>query len=251
MDFTETLEDEQTLYPEVEPFLDEGLITGVLHVVKSGKEATVLCCEAHPSTGAELLAAKIYRSRQNRSFKNDAVYQQGRLVLDSRLRRAYKNKSSTGRAVQSGEWIEHEWQTLNLLHDAGASVPRPYQRAGTAVLMEYLGERHEPALPLHKVRLTPQEARPLFHSLMRDVELMLACNRIHGDLSAYNILYHEGRAVLIDFPQAVDPRSNPNALSLLERDVENLCAYFQRQGLTPDAPRISRALWGRFVRGDL
>ena len=42
--------------------------------VKSGKEATVYCCQAHPSTGAKLLAAKVYRSRNNRSFKNDVIY---------------------------------------------------------------------------------------------------------------------------------------------------------------------------------
>lgn len=251
MEYIETLEDRQVLHPEVEPFMDEGLITGVHHVVKSGKEATVLCCEAHPSTGTTLLAAKIYRSRQNRSFKNDAVYQEGRVIGDSRLRRAYKNKSRAGRAVQSAGWIEHEWETLHTLYSARADVPRPYARGGSAILMEYLGELHEPARPLQKVPLGSDEARRTFHRVMRNIEIMLACNRIHGDLSAYNILYQPGRITVIDFPQAVDPRSNPNALALLERDVENVCKFFERSGLNLDAYRISRSLWGRFLRGDL
>src|SRR5207245_350234 len=61
-------------------FYEARLITGIDHVVKSGKEATVYCCRAHPATGAEFLAAKVYRPRQVRSFQNDAVYQQGRVI---------------------------------------------------------------------------------------------------------------------------------------------------------------------------
>ena len=58
---------------------------------------------------------------------------------------------------------------------------------------------------------------------MRNVELMLAYDRVHGDLSAYNVLYRDGEVRIIDFPQAVDPRFNSNALYLLERDIEHLC----------------------------
>lgn len=248
---SDLLPDEQERYPELEPFFDEGRITEVLHVVKSGKEATVLCCEAHPSTGAPWLAAKIYRSRHNRSFRNDAVYQEGRVILDRHARRAYEKKSRTGRAVQSAGWINAEWQTLKLLHAAGAHVPRPYAQAGNAVLMEYVGEPHEPAPPLHRVSLEPREARELFELVMADVELWLAHDRIHGDLSAYNILYWDGTLKIIDFPQAVDPRSNPNALALLERDVENVCGYFAKWGVASDPHRIARGLWGRFLRGML
>ena len=64
-------------------FYEARLITGIDHVVKSGKEATVYCCRAHPATGAEFLAAKVYRPRQLRSFQNDTIYQQGRLIQAS------------------------------------------------------------------------------------------------------------------------------------------------------------------------
>src|SRR5262245_49212255 len=72
----------------LEPFFRQKWISEVLHTVKSGKEATVYCCRAHPDTEMDLFAAKVYRSRDDRSFKNDAVYQEGRMILDRRLRRA-------------------------------------------------------------------------------------------------------------------------------------------------------------------
>ena len=53
-------------------FYEDDLITDVLAVVKSGKEATVYCCAAHPSTELEYVAAKVYRPRMFRSLRNDA-----------------------------------------------------------------------------------------------------------------------------------------------------------------------------------
>lgn len=252
IDMDEMDEDlETSRYPELETFFADGLIADVLHVVKSGKEATVLCCAAGPSAGAELLAAKVYRSRQHRSFRNDAVYQEGRVITESRARRAFKNKSRKGREVQSAGWIHAEWETLELLHAAGAAVPRPYAEGGSAILMEYVGDAGGPAPPLHAVSLEREEAHRLFERLTHDIELWLGCDRIHADLSAYNILYREGALTVIDFPQAVDPRTNPNALPLLERDLENVCAYFARQGVRADPQRIARHMWGRFLRGSL
>src|SRR6266567_5169157 len=116
-------------------FFTEGLITELLYTVKSGKEATVYCCQAHPSTGVELLAAKVYRSRNNRGFKNDSIYQEGRTIRDGHVRRAVQNKSRFGREVQFGMWIDYEFAALNALYKVGADVPRPLARSGSAILM--------------------------------------------------------------------------------------------------------------------
>jgi RIO kinase 1 len=86
---------------------------------------------------------------------------------------------------------------------------------------------------------------------MRNVELMLAQHRVHADLSAYNLLYWDGAIKLIDFPQAVDPRINPHAESLLARDVERVCQYFSRFGIKADARRMARDLWSRYMHGEL
>ena len=237
--------------PALDYFRVEGWISHVVQGVKSGQEATVYCCAAGPSVEAEFLAAKLYRPRTARSFRNDAVYQAGRVILDRRMARAFKKKTGTGREVQHALWIDHEWETLRRLHAVGADVPTPIARTEGALLMTYYGDADGPAPRLQEVTLRPDEARFLFERLMRNVELWLANDTIHGDLSAYNVLYWRGRATAIDFPQAVDPRFNPHAPDLLRRDGENLCRYFGRFGVRADGARIAGHLWRRFLRGDL
>jgi len=52
-----------------------------------------------------------------------------------------------------------------------------------------------------------------------------------GDLSAYKILVHEGRLVLIDLPQIVDMVANPHSARILHRDVLNVATWFTVRGL--------------------
>src|SRR5436309_2682820 len=91
----------------------------------------------------------------------------------------------------------------------------------------------------------------LFTRIMRNVELWLAYNVVHGDLSAFNILWWEGNVTIIDVPQAVDPRVNPNARDLLARDIDNVCRYFSRSGVQADPARLAARLWTRFLHAEL
>jgi RIO kinase 1 len=238
-------------------FYEDDLITDVLHMVKSGKEATVYCCAAHPRTGLEYVAAKVYRPRMFRSLKNDAMYRQSRVVRDDEGHQAFgrrarlhaERKSEKGRSVQVAHWIGYEFETQQLLYDAGSDVPRPLAQAGNAVLMEYIGVPGEAAPLLRTVDLAPEEAQPLFERILRNVELWLAYDRIHGDLSAYNMLYWQGGVTIIDFAQAVQPAYNYAVFSLLARDIERVCQYFARYGLEADAAALATELWGRYLRG--
>jgi RIO kinase 1 len=243
-------------------FYENDLITDVLRMVKSGKEASVYCCAAHPSTGTEYVAAKVYRPRMFRSLKNDAVYRRSRAVYDlmgdegrevfgNRARRAAERKSERGRLVQVASWIAYEFQTQRLLYDAGADVPRPLAQSGNAVLMDYVGGLEEAAPKLHEAALPPEEAQPLFERILRNVELWLACDRIHGDLSPYNLLYWDGAITIIDFAQAIDPRYNFDAFPLLARDIERVCRFFARLGVRADASALAADLWERYLHADL
>ncbi|HZQ38436.1 MAG TPA: RIO1 family regulatory kinase/ATPase [Dehalococcoidia bacterium] len=235
----------------VASFFDNAWITDVLYPVKSGKEATVYCCRAHPRTGQRLLALKVYRELRSRGFRNDAAYTEGRFRQETHELRAMRKKTAKGREFQFGAWLGHEYETIRTLHTAGAAVPRPIAAGENALLMEFIGDGDGAAPTLQTIDLRRVEAERLFSEALRNVELMLGCNLVHGDLSAYNLLYWQGRLRLIDFPQAIDPRFNSNAYSFLQRDIENLCRYFQRQGIAAEPARIAGRLWDRFVRSDL
>jgi len=97
------------------------------------------------------------------------------------------------------------------------------------------------------VELDAAEARTLFDRLLWNIELMLAQGGVHGDLSAYNVLYWQGEITLIDFPQVVDPQSNPDARFIFRRDVERVCQYFARYGVRADGRRLANELWQKCV----
>jgi RIO kinase 1 len=244
----------------LETFYEDDLITDVLAVVKSGKEATVYCCAAPPTTGLEYVAAKVYRPRMFRSLRNDAVYRASRPQVDAHGREgrgaqrwnASAQDTERGRAARISAWIRYEYETQRLLYDAGADTPRPLAQSGNALLMEYIGgEPGTPAPLLREVTLAPEEAGPLFERVLRNIELWLACDRIHGDLSAYNMLYWDGAITIIDFAQAVDPRYNSAVSELLARDIARVCQYFARFGVESDAGALASDLWLRYLRADL
>ena len=236
-------------------FYEEHLITDVLRRVKSGKEATVYCCAADPRTGTELLAGKVYHERMFRSLKNDALYREGRELLDDegkemrgrRIRVAMAKKTGFGQQLRHMTWLTNEYKAMTRLHAVGADVPKPFIHSENAILMEYVGDREGPAPALVNVRLPQEEAQPLFERLLWNIEVMFENNLVHGDLSAHNILYWEGKATIIDFPQVVVPFVNPHAYALLVRDVKRVCEYFARYGIETDAEDITKDLWDKYV----
>jgi RIO kinase 1 len=238
------------------PLFEQKLITDIVQEVSSGKEATVFCCEAHPDTGQELLAAKIYRPRMFRALRNDAVYRYSRVQRDeqgqaehgnSRRGSAATRKTEKGRTAQVASWIEYEYLTQRTMYEYGGDVPRPYAHIGNTILMDYIGAREQPAPKLSGVALEPEEAQPLFDCILRNIELALIQGRIHGDLSAHNILYWEGKVSLIDFAQAVDPYHNSDVYTLFLRDIERTCQYFGQYGVKGNANKLARALWTKHM----
>ena len=239
---------------EVDPlqsFLDDGTVTEVLGEVKSGKEGTVYACRAHPSLGVELVAAKVFRTRQERTFRNQAIYREGVVILNGHDRRAVAKKTAWGRTFEEGSWKYHEYEVLQALTKAGADVPKPLKLSERVLLMEYIGDMSGAAPKLQATELERHEVKPIYDRVMNNIELMLSNDFVHGDLSPFNVLYWKGSIKVIDFPQAVDPRFNRNALTLLQRDLKNICQYFGRYGLRVDSEVIGRRLWRQYMRAEL
>ena len=243
--------EENWLLESLGGFYSNHLIADILSQVKGGKEANVYCCSAHAQLGIELVAAKVYRPRMFRNLKNDAAYRaggnligdDGKSMFKSREQRAVAKRSKVGLQMLHGSWLQNEYGALNQLHAAGAHVPRTYGVHENAILMTYLGEREMAAVPLAQVHLERDEALPLFHSIVEDIRVMLANDLVHGDLSAYNILYWQGEYLIIDFPQAVNRWKNPNAREFFDRDVLRVCEYFATCGVHGDPMRLANSLW--------
>ncbi len=246
--------EEAWLFDALTELADQLWISDVLRKAKAGKEASVYLCKPGPAAReSRFVAAKVYRPRMLRNLKNDQQYRDGRTDLDSegnKIRKeadlhAIAKRSGYGEELRHQSWIAHEFAAMEELYAAGADIPRPYARSGNTIVMDFVGDAIGSAPTLNEVQLERREARPLFERVMRNVELLLAHGFIHGDLSAYNILYWEGEVKLIDFPQVVSPKDNRNALRIFSRDVKRLCDYFAGQGVDSDARRLAEEMWTR------
>ena len=204
-----------------------------LGILKTGKEADVfLLRRGVPQGRSCLLAAKRYRDPEHRMFHRNSGYLEGRRVRESRENRAMANRSAFGRQVIAGVWAHAEFTALARLYAAGVPVPYPVQVLDTELLLEFIGTPDGVAAPrLAETRPGPAELAGLWNQLVRALVDLARDGLAHGDLSAYNLLVHDGRLVMIDLPQVVDVIANPRGAFYLTRDAENVGRWFTARGL--------------------
>ncbi len=206
-------------------------------VLKTGKEADVfLLRRGVPDTDRScLLAAKRYRDSRHRQFHRDVGYQEGRRARKSREGRAMQRRTAYGRELVAGQWARAEFEALCRLHVLGAAVPYPVQIVDTEVLLEFVGAEDGTAAPrLAEVPLRGAELRGLWEQAVELLTVLAGAGLAHGDLSAYNLLVHGGRLVMIDLPQVVDVVANPQGPSYLDRDVSTVAGWFAARGVAVD-----------------
>ncbi|HEX3650811.1 MAG TPA: RIO1 family regulatory kinase/ATPase [Pseudonocardiaceae bacterium] len=208
-----------------------------LGVLKTGKEADVHLLRRSVGTAGPscVVAAKRYRTADHRLFHRDAQYLEGRRMRRSRENRAMASRSSFGRNLLAEQWAVAEFAALARLWSAGVPVPYPVQRDGTELLIEFLGDTDGNAAPrLAELRPDEGELRHLWQRMLEAMASLAAEGYAHGDLSAYNVLVHDGEPVLIDLPQVVDVTVNPSGPDFLARDVRNITGWFAARGLPGD-----------------
>ncbi len=217
-----------------------------LGILKTGKEADVYLVERGiPDTDRRcLLAAKRYRAAEHRMFHRDAGYLEGRRVRATRVNRAMSTRTSFGKEAIAGQWAVAEFTALCRLWTAGVPVPYPVQIIGTEVLLEFIGDADgETAAPrLAQLRQDTADLPDLWRQLVEALTTMARAGFAHGDLSAYNLLVHNGRLIVIDLPQIVDVVANPRGKEFLIRDVHNVAAWFSAHGVDADADALGREL---------
>jgi RIO kinase 1 len=210
-----------------------------LGILKTGKEADVFLLR-RGVPGADrscLLAAKRYRSAEHRMFHRDSAYLEGRRVRESRASRAMAGRTTAGREMIARQWANAEFAALGQLCQAEVAVPYPVQVLETELLLEFIGEPDGTAAPrLAETRPQRAELAGLWDQLVQALVTLARYGLAHGDLSAYNLLVHRGRLVLIDLPQVIDVIANPRGAEFLDRDAANVARWFTARGLTGGAP---------------
>jgi RIO kinase 1 len=107
--------------------------------------------------------------------------------------------------------------------------------------MEFIGDENgNPAPRISNLKMEKDEAEEAFRQSVQNLKRIVKSGRVHGDYSAFNILWHNGKAVVIDFPQVMEFKNNRNANAFLERDIHSLCQSFRKQGVIADGVRVLR-----------
>lgn len=227
-------------YPEF-VIEDAGAIDTELGILKTGKEADVFLVERATDSQSVLLAAKRYRSPDQKMFNRSSTYTEGRAVRRSRDARALKNSSTYGKQVEASRWADSEWQYLRLCFTAGLPVPYPVQIMGTEILMEFIEDPENPGTAAPRLQQThPSEERlhGYWKQLVEAMQTLARLGYAHGDLSPYNVLAAGDRLVIIDLPQFVDLAGNDRGTELLQRDCRNMCTWFASRGLEVDSEEL-------------
>jgi RIO kinase 2 len=169
----------------------------------------------------------------------------GRISFRQTIRkRSYTQLRSAGWLYQSRLAAEKEFQALQLLFPFKVAVPEPiFQNRHVVVMGMIEGGR------LADYREFPKPQSVLREILRNVRRAYLKTGVIHADLSEYNIILgSDGHILIIDWPQYVI-KDHPNANELLERDLNNVLAYFGRKyGLKVKSAGALEYVTGRIRR---
>ena len=203
--------------------MKRGLVETVDCPISTGKEGDVYLAftpEAKP------IALKVYRTG-TADFRAIERYIAGDTRFPDR-------RTTTRDTIYT--WARKEWLNLRLATEAGVPVPAPLAQHRNVLAMEYIGTDDTPAPELRNVKLEDPAAF-LELLLAAAARLYQGAGLVHGDLSEYNVLVHDGAPVIIDLGQAMLLK-HPMAEELMERDCANLARYFRRLGVDTDEARI-------------
>ena len=207
-DATISLETRKLLYS----LLNKGIISEFVGILSSGKEANVYYGKGQD--GREI-AIKIYRQ-----IAQTSKWMIEYITGDPRF---HKFRKKNIRSLIK-TWAMKEYKNLKRAREAGVRVPEPLHVKNNIVIMEFIGSEGTPARRLTEVGID-DPVRQLNDVLNAIQALFVKANLIHGDLSPFNMLYHEGDVYFIDFAQGV-LKDHPYAKKYFERDVDNVLGYF-------------------------
>jgi len=189
--------------------VEKNIISQLGPLIGKGKESDVYGCM---DDDENIYAAKFYRIGRT-SFKN---IKQLRDIVGERahLSWLYVNRLAA----------KKEYEALEKIHKLKLSTPKPIDYNRNIIIMSYLRGKE---LVYFKSIKNPIK---IFNRILKQYKIIFQkAKMIHGDLGEFNIVMDEkGNILIIDWLQWV-PTNHPNANLLLERDLKNICTYFQKK----------------------
>lgn len=178
-------------------------------LIGKGKESDVYGCM---DDNGDIFALKIYRIGRT-SFKK---IKQLRSFLGNRKHASwlYVNRLAATK----------EFEALGKVYELKLNTPQPIGYNRHMIVMSYLRGKE---LAYHSVIKNPAK---VFNKIIKQVKIIYQkAKMIHGDLGEFNIVLDDKSNILIiDWLQWV-PTDHPNANSLIERDIRNVCNFFKKK----------------------
>ena len=208
---------DERMYLQVNKLLKIGRLNRIEGIISAGKEANVYL--AYGEDNREV-AIKIYKIDSNTSR-----WMRNYIIGDPRFKKIPHNVSKI-----IFLWASKEFKNLKRAYKAGLSVPEPIYVKNNILIMEYIGFGSIPAPKLKDIKF-PKEPIKLLNEILGFIKnLYQNANLVHGDLSEFNILYHNQKPIVIDISQAVTTQ-HPKAEVYLVRDIKNVFNYFEKIGV--------------------
>jgi len=189
--------------------VEKNIISQLGPLIGKGKESDVY---SSMDDNENIYALKIYRMGRT-SFKS--IKRSRDLTGErSHLSWLYINRLAA----------KKEFEVLKMIYKLNLNTPKPIGYNRHIVVMSYLRGKE---LVYYKSIKNPDK---IFNRIIKQMEIIYQkANIIHGDLGEFNIVLDEkGNILIIDWLQWI-PSDHPNATSILERDIRNVCNYFQKK----------------------
>jgi RIO kinase 1 len=127
-------------------------------------------------------------------------------------------------------WVQREYRNLMNAREAQVNVPTPIAFSNNVLVLESIG--NNVVAPMLKDSI-PKNKKQFFDKIVDNIKKLYKAGLVHADLSAFNILNFRETPVFIDMSQATSI-VHPRAEEFLERDIKNICTFFNKIGFKVD-----------------
>ncbi len=135
-------------------------------------------------------------------------------------------------------WVQREYRNLLKAREGSVKVPIPITFSNNVLVEEFIGDKE--AAPKLKDTI-PKNKKDFLKKIIENMKNLYKAGLVHADLSAFNILNYKENPVFIDMSQATTLKDS-RAEEFLNRDVKNVCNFFNKIGLKENEDKIIKKI---------